>query len=405
MSSGPPKIAIIGSGIAGLTLACVLHRGGIPYTVYEAEVSLTSRKQGGPVNVHYDRGEKVLRALGLFDIYEKSMYTAGCEANTFGDKNGKLYIHHSFDDEGTFYPEGEAPLVDRIEIRRLLLSAIPAESVLWNCKIQDILPRLDNTFDLTFADGSSENGFDLVVGADGAWSKARPLVSQARPYYAGQCYLETEIQNISAAPPAVLDLMKRGSYYFPDTSTTLVAQRDGNRSIWIYAFVHNIPETWVKEPGFDLKDIPTAKKIFLDRYWSGWSEELRAVIVNSDTDLTPRALYMLPVGHKWEHRAGITLIGDAAHLMTPWGGMGGNLAMEDGYELGEAILIQGRMRHWSKGAKFVNHRALDAAVKGFETAMFPRAEKEADRTQSNLELFRSEGAAQTILDLVKMTSL
>jgi hypothetical protein len=85
--------------------------------------------------------------------------------------------------------------------------------------------------------------------------------------------------------------------------------------------------------------------------------------------------------------------------------MGGNLAMEDGYELGEAILIQGRMRHWSKGAKFVNHRTFDAAVKGFETAMFPRAEKEADRTKSNLELFRSEGAAQTILDLVKMTSL
>jgi 2-polyprenyl-6-methoxyphenol hydroxylase-like FAD-dependent oxidoreductase len=404
MSSGPPKIAIIGSGIAGLTLACVLYRGGIPYTVYEAEVSLTSRKQGGPVNIHYERGEKVLRALGLFDIYQKSMYTAGCEVNTIGDKNGKLYIHHGCDDEGTWYPDGEAPLVDRIEIRRLLLGAIPTESVCWNCKIQDILPRLDNTFDLKFADGSSENAFDLVVGADGAWSKARPLVSPAKPYYAGSSYLETEIRDISAAPSAVLDLMKRGSYYFPDTSTTLVAQNDGSR-IWIYPFVHNVPETWVKEPGFDLKDIPTAKNIFLERFWSGWSDGLRAVIVNSDTDLTPRALYMLPVGHKWQHRAGITLIGDAAHLMTPWGGAGGNLAMEDGYELGEAILVQGRKYHWSKGAKFVNHRGLDAAVEGFETAMFPRAEKEADRTERNLELFRSEGAAQKIFGFIKSMSL
>ena len=401
MSSGPPKIAIIGSGIAGLTLACVLHRGGIPYTVYEAEVSLTSRKQGGPVNVHYDRGEKVLRALGLFDIYKKSMYTTGCEVNTFGDKNGKLYLHHSLDDEGGFHARADAPLVDRIEIRRLLLGSISPESVLWNSKVQSILPGSDDTLDLTFADGSSEKGFDLVVGADGAWSKARALVSQVKPSFAGQCYLESEIRSISNAPPAVLDLIKRGSYYFSDTSTALVAQRDGDRSIWIYAFVHDTPETWVKDPGFDLTDIPTAKKLFLERYWSGWSEELKAIIVNSDTDLIPRGMYMLPVGHKWEHRAGVTLIGDAAHLMTPWGGAGGNLAMEDGYELGEAILVQGRVNHWSKGDKFVNHRALSIAVKEFETAMFPRAEKQAERTASNLELFRTEGAAQIVADSLK----
>jgi 2-polyprenyl-6-methoxyphenol hydroxylase-like FAD-dependent oxidoreductase len=87
--------------------------------------------------------------------------------------------------------------------------------------------------------------------------------------------------------------------------------------------------------------------------------------------------------------------------MTPWGGMGGNLALEDGYELGEAILGRGRNYHWSQGAKFVHHRGLDAAVERFETAMFPRAEKEADRTEKNLELFRSEGAAQKIFGFIK----
>ncbi len=122
MTVGYPKIAIIGAGISGLALACVLHKGGIPYTIYEGEESLTSRKQGGPVNVHYDTGERILRAFGLFEEYKKSTYTPRCEVNSLGDRHGKLWLYHS-EEEGILYPGGGAPLVDRVELQRLLLGA------------------------------------------------------------------------------------------------------------------------------------------------------------------------------------------------------------------------------------------------------------------------------------------
>lgn len=404
MSYGPPKIAIIGAGPAALTLAYVLHKGGIPYTIFESETAITARKQGGPVNVRYDRGEKVLRALGLFEEYEETLVHPGSELMSLGDKTGKLFLHHSTDTDGNFYSASNAPLVNRREIRRFFLRHLPEDAVQWDRKVQSIIASDDDqTWEVTFVDGSSEKGFDLVVGADGAWSKVRPLVSEAKPHYAGQCFVETEIRHVANAPKSVTDLIKGGSYCFPEPEACLVAQHDGE-SVWIYAVVQNKPEEWVKDPGFDRTDATAAKKQFLEKEWQGWSDELRGVIVNSDTDITPRAFYMLPVGFKWEHRRGVTLIGDAAHLMTPWGGSGANLALEDGYELGEAIVAQGRLNGWASGAKFVNRGLLDTAVREFEAAMFPRAEKDAERAFRNLQFFRSEGAPQKMLGLIKRLS-
>jgi 2-polyprenyl-6-methoxyphenol hydroxylase-like FAD-dependent oxidoreductase len=167
MAVGPPKIAIIGAGTSGLALACVLQKDGIPYTVYEAEESLTSRKQGGPVNVHCDTRERTLRAIGLFEKYKKSTYLPRCEVNNLGDRHGKLWMHHSQQD-GILYPAGDTPLVGRVELRRLLLDSMPAESVHWVSKVKAIPPAADNTYDLTFLNGSSVAGFHFVVGADGA---------------------------------------------------------------------------------------------------------------------------------------------------------------------------------------------------------------------------------------------
>jgi hypothetical protein len=133
----------------------------------------------------------------------------------------------------------------------------------------------------------------------------RSLLSDVKPIYSELAYLETEIQDIPKASPEIRDLIERGSYYHADPGNSLVVQRDGGRTIWIYPIVRK-PEEWIK-PGIDLKD-EAAKKKFVEEDWEGWSEELKAIIVNADTEFTPRGFYALPVGHECRLQTRNTLL-------------------------------------------------------------------------------------------------
>ncbi|RFU25720.1 hypothetical protein B7463_g10617, partial [Scytalidium lignicola] len=397
-----PSIAIIGAGIAGLTLAKALDRGGVPFTIYEKDDSRYSRRQGGPVNLDYDSGERVLRVLGLFEKYEKELITPGCEVTSRGTETGELYLHHSkLVSNGQLVPSVDSPLTSRTALRNLLLDSIPPESVKWASKLDNIIPS-KNKYDLTFTDGSVKNGIDLVVGADGAWSKLRSMLTDIKPFYTGLSYMETAFSELSSAPIDILKCVEKGSYFYTGFNACLALQRDGNQSIWVYAILEKT-ENWVKEHGFDLSDMQIAKERFVEEDWSMWCEKLKACITKSDGDLIPRACYMLPVGTRWESRPGITLLGDAAHLMTPFAGAGANTALEDGLELGEYILAARRRFHWldQKTQKFSDQNGLAVAVLRYETSMFPRTKAEAARTVSNKDRYFSRNAVEKFTDLTR----
>jgi len=88
------------------------------------------------------------------------------------------------------------------------------------------------------------------------------------------------------------------------------------------------------------------------------------------------------VGHSWTHVAGVTLLGDAAHLMPPLG-VGANLAMLDGAELAEAVAATGS-------------GDLDNAVRAFEQRMWPRAARWAEITAAGLARLVSPDPAEAI---------
>jgi 2-polyprenyl-6-methoxyphenol hydroxylase-like FAD-dependent oxidoreductase len=90
----------------------------------------------------------------------------------------------------------------------------------------------------------------------------------------------------------------------------------------------------------------------------------------------------------------VTLISDAAHLMTPHGEMGATSALMDGYDLGEAIVTLSRQYHWEIASKFMHHNALSRVVKGYESTMFPRSKTYATMTARNRDVFYTEGAAE-----------
>ncbi len=353
-------VTIIGAGLGGLTLARVLHVHGIAATIYEAEASADARAQGGMLDIHDHNGQLALKTAGLFDEF-RALIHAGGEASRIFDKDGNILL--DVPDDGA----GGRPEVPRGELRRVLLGSLPAETVRWGHKVTAAAPLGGGRHILTFADGSTATT-DLLVGADGAWSRVRPLLSEAKPAYVGVSFVETYLHNGDVNHKASADAVGGGSLFALAPGKGILAHREPNGVLHTYVAL-NKPEDWIAS--IDFSDAVTALAQVAKEF-DGWAPELTALITEGETDPVPRPIHSLPIAHKWDRVPGVTLLGDAAHLMSP-SGEGANLAMFDGAELGRAIAA--------------NPGDVEAALLAYEKDLFPRsafAAAEADELRQDL---------------------
>lgn len=176
MPSTNPPIAILGAGPAGLTLARLLERANIDYIVYERDGSAASKSRdgSGTLDLHANTAQLALKEAGLYDEFKR---LARFDVPTvMADKQGR--VHMSMQGEG----DTDRPEIDRTDLREMLLRSVPASKVVWGSKVEDVVRQGDGSMGVRFTDGRSISGFRLVVGADGAWSKARALVSCTSPF-------------------------------------------------------------------------------------------------------------------------------------------------------------------------------------------------------------------------------
>ncbi|MEV5200729.1 NAD(P)/FAD-dependent oxidoreductase [Streptomyces sp. NPDC053720] len=349
-----PRIAIVGAGLGGLACARTLQKHHRAVTVFERKRSADFRSPGGTFSVQPGMGQDALRATGLLDSTVLAR-PDGREVRMFG--NDAMLLHR-------LPPVGGrtgTPDMDCDRLRQLLLDALTEGTVLWGTSVDRVVPLPDGTSRVHFDDRTTED-FDLVIGADGAWSSTRRALSEAVPAYLGRTFVETYINDPEARHHGVVHLIGSGSMVAMAGGKAMTARRLSNGRVRLRA-AFRAPEDW--HIGLDLSDAGVVLARLVELY-DGWDERLLDLLRVNNGGFVNRPLYALPV-HRWAHVPGVTLLGDAAHLM-PSFDIGANLALLDGADLAEALVTEG---------------GVDEAVRAYEDAMSVRWAANAELATSH----------------------
>ncbi|MFI6347163.1 FAD-dependent oxidoreductase [Streptomyces sp. NPDC050560] len=354
------RISVIGAGPGGLTCARILQRHGLKVTVHDRDPGPHARNQGGTLDLHADNGQLALREAGLLDEFFSLARPEGQEMRWM-DPTGRIALHEVPEADELFKPE-----IDRGHLRDLLLDSLLPDTVRWGRALEEVGGPADGPRELRFADGTTVET-DLVIGADGAYSRVRPALSAAVPEYTGVSFLEAWFSDVENKHPDIAELVGAGSAAAADGDRGLFAQRNSGDHIRVY-LIRRVPADWITGSGLTIADTDGIRAVLRHEY-ANWSPRLRQLLTDNDGPYVDRPLFALPVPHTWEQNPTVTLLGDAAHLMPPLG-VGVNLAMLDAAELALAL---------------ANAATVADAVRAYEKTMLPRSVETARALQGGAE--------------------
>ena len=358
-------IAIVGGGPGGLMLGLLLQRQGFSFTIYERGYQNMHSDRGGSLDIHDDSGQLPLKESGIFENFRKHARYEG-EDTRIVNKDGEILYDE--DAEG----EGNRPEIDRGKLCDIIMEQIHPENIKYGFKFEKLIQRDNGEVELVFENGTTVMT-NLVIGADGAFSQIRSYLTNAKPEYTGISMIE--MNSDENEHPDLLKFNKNGKLIGLGGDQAILGQRNGDGRIMAYI---SFKTKYEKLDEYRNLSLDALKERLLAEY-SDWDSELQNYIAYSYDDIKFRRIYKLPIGLTWATQPNITIIGDVAHLMSPFAGEGVNMALYDAYLLAES---------------FKNFNNLTEVLKVYEQQMFETTKVHAKVSQDNLEIFFSENGAE-----------
>lgn len=370
------KIAIVGGGPGGLTLARLLEQGDAKVTVYERDRSRNARVQGSALDLHDDSGLAALEAAGLIDAFWLN-HRPDLDRLRLTDASGRILHDHPRQTSGT----GKRPEIERGPLRDILLDSLQPGTVQWDCKLESAEMQGGQVL-LRFAGGKTALA-DIAIGSDGASSRLRELVTPVRPEYVGVSLVEAVIPAGKQTIPELWDLLGGSALIALGGERTIGMGTKPDGSVLIYAGLK--PRDGTARQSLEEAISPDQRVAWFHANFEGWSE-LWDPLFREAVSMVWRPLLVCPANQHWEAKPNVTLIGDAAHVMPPYAGEGVNMAMLDALILSRLLLSE---------------KSSHDAIAKYEAEMFARMQHMTADTMINTEMFYAPDAADRVLALFR----
>jgi 2-polyprenyl-6-methoxyphenol hydroxylase-like FAD-dependent oxidoreductase len=374
------KIAIVGGGPGGLTLARLLQMNGADVKVYERDLHQDARAQGATLDLHEESGLLALREAGLMDAFN-SNFRGGADKMRITDENATI-IHDDHLNEETA-TERQRPEIDRGPLQKILLDSLQPGTVVWNSQFISLSAQ-DTSWKLEFKNGTSAFA-DIVIAADGANSRVRPYITPIKSFYSGYTAVEGAVYHSATTSPKVHQLLKGGKIFAMGQNKSLIVSSKGDGSLGFYP-CFKTSENWIKESSIDFSDKSQVLSWFKKEF-AGWGDVWLELFENASSAFVPRPLYCMPLDQTWDALPNLTMLGDAAHLMPPYAGEGVNMAMLDALELSKCLTSQ----------EFGN---TQQAIATYEKQMRIRAAEAAQMSLESLAAMHSPDAIKFMMGII-----
>ena len=310
-SSVNRRAIVIGGGIGGVTAALALQQAGLDVTVFEQAEELGEVGSGLPL---WTNALRALARLGLTDVLETigASMKGGNITTWQGDVLADLRSEELLKQLGTINT-----VVHRAELLAMLLKALGEDKVQLGARCVGFSQDATRVC-VRFADGREAQG-DLLIGADGLRSVVRTqLFGPSKPHYAGYtCW-----RGLAHITRSGLETWAWGKGY-----QLGITPMNHGRAYWF-------AQKYASEGA---KDKSGGRKREVLELFHDWHDPIPAVIeATNETDILRNDIYESELLPHWS-RGRVTLLGDAAHTMTPNLGMGACQAIEDGVVLGACL--------------------------------------------------------------------